>query len=267
MADRWLDEHDDKRSIHSDETIIKWFLAYMRDTKLTDIDGDVIATLRATKLAESSRATVNRHMAWLRSALRAARDQWGWIDQFPKIPMYRETLPEPRWITKKQFTSLHAALPDYLARCAAFAVATGLRSGPIRAMQWDQVDMRKRLLLVRISQAKNAKALRVPLGKSAMTVLRACRKVQKGSAFVFTKDGAPVPREMVNRAWRRATKKANLEDLRFHDLRHTWASWHVQNGTPLHVLQILGGWSSIDMVQRYAHLAPTDIDRWARSLG
>lgn len=270
---RWLEERDDKKALHSDKTIIRWFRQHLAGVQLSEIDGDVIAELRKAKRSEKkkhggksvTRHTVNRHMAWLRSMLRAARDEWGWIDSFPKIPMYREIKPEPRWITRKQFDKLHAALPPYLARCAAFAVATGLRSGPIRAMTWDQVDMRRRVAMVKVSQAKNAKALRVPLGKQAMAVLRECKK--QGGEFVFTKDGEPVPREMVNRAWRRACKAAGIEDLRFHDLRHTWASWHVQNGTPLHALQELGGWSSITMVQRYAHLATTDLDRWARSLG
>lgn len=57
-----------------------------------------------------------------------------------------------------------------------------------------------------------------------------------------------------NHAWRKALARADIEDLRWHDLRHTWASWHVQNGTPLEVLKELGGWESLDMVMRYAHL-------------
>lgn len=263
-AVRWLEEREDKRALHSDESIIQWFRRHIEDVLLTDIDGDRIADLRATKREEASKATVNRHMAWLRSMLTTARDQWEWIQSFPKIPMYTEIVPEPRWITRAEFNALHAALPPYLARCAAFAVATGLRSGAIRALMWEQVDMRRRVLLVKVSQAKNAKALRVPLGTAAMRVLRDCGKRE---GLVFRKDGERVPREMVNRAWRRACRKANIGNFRFHDLRHTWASWHVQNGTPLHVLQKLGGWSSITMVQRYAHLAPSDIDRWARSLG
>lgn len=261
---RWLEERGEKRALHSDETIIKWFRERLEGRLLTEIDGDLVSELRKQKRAEASAATVNRHMAWLRSVLRAARDEWEWIERFPKIPMYREPKPEPRWITRAQFEKLHAALPTYLARCAAFAVATGLRSGPIQALQWDQVDLRRKFLMVRMSQAKNAKPQRVPLGKAALAVLRTCPRV---SPYVFTKNGKQVPREMVNRAWRRACRKAKLPGLRFHDLRHTWASWHVQNGTPLHVLQALGGWSSIQMVQRYGHLAPSDIDRWGRSLG
>ncbi len=58
------------------------------------------------------------------------------------------------------------------------------------------------------------------------------------------------------RAWRKALQRAGIDQFRWHDLRHTWASWHVQSGTPLHVLQELGGWSDFAMVRKYAHLAP-----------
>jgi len=61
-------------------------------------------------------------------------------------------------------------------------------------------------------------------------------------------------KEANTKAWREALKRAGIDDFRFHDLRHTWASWHVQRGTPLHILQELGGWESTEMVKRYAHL-------------
>ena len=60
-------------------------------------------------------------------------------------------------------------------------------------------------------------------------------------------------------------KKAGIEDFRFHDLRHTWASWHVQSGTPLAVLKELGGWASMDMVFRYAHLGESHLAEWAKN--
>ena len=81
--------------------------------------------------------------------------------------------------------------------------------------------------------------------------------------YVFTRNGKPLKHKLTTDAWYAACHRAGLEGTRFHDLRHTWASWHVQNGTPLHVLQELGGWSSYKMVQVYAHLAPTTLQKWA----
>ena len=65
---------------------------------------------------------------------------------------------------------------------------------------------------------------------------------------------------------RRRLKRAGIEDFRWHDLRHTWASWHVQNGTPLFALQELGGWESPEMVRRYAHLSAEHLAPYADRL-
>lgn len=69
-----------------------------------------------------------------------------------------------------------------------------------------------------------------------------------------------------NHAWRKALKRAEISDFRGHDLRHTWASWHIQRGTPLHVLQELGGWSDASMVRKYAHLSASHLAAFADNL-
>ncbi|EPY6620815.1 site-specific integrase, partial [Shigella flexneri] len=80
---------------------------------------------------------------------------------------------------------------------------------------------------------------------------------------------APTVRKMrydANTAWKAALRRAGIDDFRFHDLRHTWASWLVQAGVPLSVLQEMGGWESIEMVRRYAHLAPNHLTEHARQI-
>ncbi|MGF6561473.1 integrase [Erwinia aphidicola] len=69
-----------------------------------------------------------------------------------------------------------------------------------------------------------------------------------------------------NKAWSGALKRAGISDFRFHDLRHTWASWLIQSGVPLSALQEMGGWESIEMVRRYAHLAPNHLTEHARKI-
>ncbi|MCW2254206.1 integrase [Providencia alcalifaciens] len=66
-----------------------------------------------------------------------------------------------------------------------------------------------------------------------------------------------------NTSFRSALKRAGIENFRFHDLRHAWASWLVQAGVPLSALQEMGGWESIEMVRRYAHLAPSHLKEHA----
>jgi integrase len=92
----------------------------------------------------------------------------------------------------------------------------------------------------------------VRLSKAAMVILR--EQSGKHPVSVFTYQGKPVV-QTNTKAWRCALKRAGIAYFRWHDLRHTWASWHVQAGTPLHALQELGGWESVEMVRRYAHLS------------
>jgi len=80
--------------------------------------------------------------------------------------------------------------------------------------------------------------------------------VSTGSGAIhFTFRGKPL-NSANNKAWIQALKRAGITDFRWHDLRHTWATWQRQAGTPTHELQRLGGWLTGAMVERYAHLAP-----------
>ncbi len=87
----------------------------------------------------------------------------------------------------------------------------------------------------------------------------------KHPARVFTYAGQPIVNANT-RAWRKALKRAGIEDFRWHDLRHTWASWHRMQGTPTHELQQIGGWKTGAMVERYAHLAPDHLANAAARL-
>lgn len=91
------------------------------------------------------------------------------------------------------------------------------------------------------------------MNRDAVAVLEGERG--KHPDFCFTFRGKPIRYELTNTAWQRAVRLAQLGDLRFHDLRHTWASWHRQAGTSTDELKELGGWKSRSMVDRYAKFA------------
>jgi integrase len=78
-------------------------------------------------------------------------------------------------------------------------------------------------------------------------------QIGRHPVLVFEYEGKPV-NQLSTKAWYKALARAGIENFRLHDLRHTWASWHVQNGTPLFALQELAGWETEKMVRRYAHL-------------
>jgi integrase len=83
---------------------------------------------------------------------------------------------------------------------------------------------------------------------------------------VFSGRGRAPVRCVNGQPWRDAVKRVGIKDFRWHDLRHTWASWHAQQGTPLHVLQELGGWETTEIVRRYAYLASAHLAEFVERL-
>jgi integrase len=251
---RWLAETRQKSP--SVQTILKWLDSHLKGRSVQEITREVVEELRALKAAEASEATADRHMERLRAILRKCRDDWQVIDSIPKVPMYRPRVPEPRWLTRAEFARLSRKLPPHLRLAARFAVETGLRMRSQAQLVWNRVDLKRRRAWVPGYQMKAGKAIGIPLSQESIRILRALRRLAgKDAVYVHMWRGAPVD-DFNTKAFKDAVEAAGLASLRWHDLRHTWASWHVQAGTSLHELMQLGGWASYSMVLRYAHLAP-----------
>ncbi|NND82218.1 MAG: site-specific integrase [Gammaproteobacteria bacterium] len=248
---KWLKENETKASVDIDRRILRWLDPYLRGIQLTDISRELIEQIAETKAKETSPSTANRHLALVRAILRRATHEWEWLEKSPKVRMFRTSNRRIRWITRKEAKRLLDVLPSHQKQMATFGLATGLRQRNVSLLEWSQVDLERQIAWIHADQAKARKAIAVPLNDDALAVL----DVQKGihDKYVFTYRGKPVW-QVNTKAWRKAVKKAGLVDFRWHDLRHTWASWHVQSGTPLYALQELGGWESAEMVRRYAHL-------------
>jgi len=220
---------------------------------------DVTDALLRDRLGRSA-ATYNRLASVVRAAMNLAELR-GWVERAPRISRRKAERREPRWLTRDEWSRLRAELPPHLATMADFAIATGLRWGNVAGLTWERVDLRRRLVTIAAQRAKGRRSLSIPLSPAALDALRAAAARQNGPGgarrrrmgFVFTA-GRNAPGSPKT-AWGSAVRRAGIAPVRWHDLRHTWASWHVQAGTPLAVLKELGGWASIDQVQVYAHLA------------
>lgn len=250
---RWLKENPDKKSLQDDIRQLKKLDTWLSETMLHDIDRSKVDTITQERLAEGVKpATVNRMLATLSTVLNRAYKDWEWLEKVPHIKKLKLTEPPVRWITKAEAHRLLQCLPEHLAAMAAFTLATGLREQNVTQLKWSNIDMARRTAWIDAENIKNRRALAVPLNDDAIEILR--NQIGKHDTRVFTYKGKPV-NDANTRAWRKGLLKAGIEKFRWHDLRHTWASWHVQNGTPLAVLKELGGWQSMDMVLRYAHLS------------
>lgn len=210
------------------------------------------------KFGDRGAATYNRLMTTVRSALNQAA-QAGWMDQPPKICRRRVPKRSFRWLTRGEWKKLRAELAPHLQRMADFAIATGLRWSNVAYLRWEQVSISRRLVWVGAADAKGRRPLSIPLAPTAIAALQRSEGDRRG--FVFTLDGEPISSPKTG--WNAAVRRAGIAPARWHDLRHTWASWHVQAGTPLAALKELGGWASLDQVMIYAHLARSHIARYA----
>lgn len=252
-AEKWLEETCHKRDHKQDIQKLQWIGVRWQGKKLKDIDRECIYALARQKAATAKESTVNRYLALIRAILRRAANEWEWIDKTPHIRLYPEPSRRVRWLRPEQARRLLQLLPEHQSQAMIFALATGLRAGNVLGLRWGQVDMNRRVCWFYGNQTKNKEDLTVSLNDSAVSVLIA--RQGRHPDYVFTYRGKPI-KCLTTKAWYKALEAAGIRDFRWHDLRHTWASWLVQEGVPLYALQEMGGWKSSDMVRKYAHLSP-----------
>jgi integrase len=249
---KFLVETQHKASHRNDKTALRWLQQFFRNKLLCEIDRELISRIAQTKAEESSPATANRHLALIRTILRKACYEWEWIDKIPKIKLFPEPKRRIRWLTQGEVKNILQELPLHQQDMMVFALSTGLRQANVVKLEWSQIDLASKTGWIHPDQAKARKAIHVPLNSIALAILH--KQLGMHATRVFTYKGKPITSVNTN-AWRAALRRANIINFRWHDLRHTWASWLTQQGTPMNVLQELGGWETIDMVRRYAHLS------------
>ena len=259
-AVRWL-----KEAIEMDKAHLRWLDKFLSGKQLESINRAMVDRLTDARLDEGvSNATVNRMLEVVRVILRRCANQWEWIDRAPQVRMLKEAKRRVRFLRREEAQSLLSELPEHLSEMVAFSLATGLRKANVTGMQWTQVDLERRMAWIHPDQAKARRAIPVPLNEEAVSIIR--RQEGKSRTHVFSYMGKPIT-QVNTKAWYAALIRAGILDFRWHDLRHTWASWHVQNGTPIYILQQMGGWESPEMVQRYAHLSAEHLAPYADRLG
>ncbi|ELH3241176.1 site-specific integrase [Salmonella enterica] len=300
---RWLEEKAEKKSLKDDRSRMAFWLAHFEGVRLKDVteqkiysavnkmsnrkqleiwkikaavaqkNGEPAPVYSAKPVTTSTKA---KHLALMKAILRAAERDWKWLEKAPviKIPSVRNK--RVRWLEKEEAKRLIDECPEPLKSVVKFALATGLRKSNIMNLEWQQIDMQRRVAWVNPEDSKSNRAIGVALNDTACKVLR--DQIGKHHKWVFVHttaakraDGASTPAVRKMRidsktSWLSACRRAGIEDFRFHDLRHTWASWLIQSGVPLSVLQEMGGWESIEMVRRYAHLAPNHLTEHARKI-
>jgi integrase len=260
---RWMKEMCHKRTVREDKRFLCWFHDYLFGKYLYEIDKDLINKLIEIRQQQgATNATVNRYFTLLRAVLNRAKNEWEWIDQVPKIRRLKEPPARDRILSTEEMQRLLNELPEHTRDMCIFALATGLRASNVVRMKWAQINLKQKIAWVSALNAKAGKPIGVPLNDDAMTVLM--RQKNKHGTFVFTYQGNPIRYPRVS--WDNALKRAGIENFKWHDLRHTWATRHAVEGTPLQALKKLGGWASWKSMERYIHLCVKDIEGYSENV-
>lgn len=239
-------------------------LVLVGDLPLTKITAEHVDRYKTERLHKISPVTVNIELRTLRSAFSTAV-RWELISSNPFKKVSFASCPElpPRFFSHADFQKLISAVEEpWLKDLVLFATMTGMRRGELVNLRWDDVDLERRLVSIHSRpdfKTKMGKRRTIPLSDAAYQVLIKRRTLEAGD-FVFTIGGTPISPSWVTHRFKHYVRRAKLPGaLRFHHLRHTFASWLVQADTPIFAVQKLLGHSDIKVTQVYAHLQPATL--------
>ena len=232
----WLREHDSVK------------------TPLSEVTASFIAAWRDERLKEVKPGSVARQMNLLFAAINRARAEWGCAIPDckvarPKSPPHRDrVLSTEEEVTL--MTSARVAQNPYLAPAIEFALATAMRAGEIIALRWADIDWKRRV--ARLPMTKNGLPREVPLSSMALATLEG---LDRGTDRVF----AGLTSDTLKHQFARLVKRCELDNLHFHDLRHTAITRYARAGLNPIQLSVISGHKDIRMLARYTHLKAEEL--------
>jgi integrase len=261
-----------KRSWRTDEMVFRiHILPAVGRLALDEVSSTKIADL-LRKMRENgySSGTTNRVIVLIRFAFNLAK-KWGVLGGLENPASCFTTEPDvclQRFLSQEEVQRLLAALDSDENQVAAKAIKllllTGARRNEITHARWECVDWRKSTLLVPVSKTGRPRV--ITLSAAAMELLRSIEPLQR-NPFIFPSEVTGRPCPSLHFPWSRIRRRSGLLGLRLHDLRHSFASFLVNNGVSLYVVQGLLGHTQPRMTQRYAHLAQETLVSAAEVVG
>jgi integrase len=245
-----------KRSWKDDDRHGKRWKDRFAGRTLDEIMPAELERIRTGRLEKIKPATVNREFALLRRVFNVAiRDDKTERNPVAKIGMLREPSGRVRYLSDEEETRLMKTLSgDADRQRITVLLHTGLRKSEFLGLRWKDVDMRAGVLT--IPRSKNGETRHVPLTSKVKALLAALPRALNGATLVFPNGEGKRDLRWVEKTVPAAVSAAKIEDFRFHDLRHTFASRLAMEGVDPLTIKDLGGWKTLSMVQRYAHLSP-----------
>ncbi len=279
MLDKYIAEHSAvskaERTIRQDKGFARDMLEFFGNVPLTQITPGRFSAYKAHLRARGlSAATINLQRGVLSHAFKKAVREWEWLKENPVEKVSREKVrnARDRWLTLEEEKRLleecviyatgerNVQVPHYwLQEIVFFDLNTGMRMDEVLSLEWPHVDLFRKT--VTVMRSKNGEKRTIPLNQNAFELLKGKSKVRAiRSKYVFASEaGTKILDRNLRRGFYDALKRAEIDDFRFHDLRHTFATRLAQAGIDLYKIAKLLGHKTIAMTQRYSHHYPESL--------
>lgn len=243
------------KSRSRDELSVRTLLRYFKGMALGSIAPANIEDYISSRRSHGvTGATINRELACLKRMFNLAI-RWGDARKNPvmSVDFQKESPGRTRYLSIEEVSKLLCACSDALRPIVFTALYTGMRLRELLSLKWSQVFIENVIdPYIEIRKTKSGKPRVVPISDDLASVLRSIRGNHPEYVFIGER-GHPLL--TVKRPFETALRRSGIRDFRFHDLRHTFASYFIMNGGDLLALKEILGHSSLKMVERYAHLA------------
>lgn len=253
-----------------------WWKHELGHCLLSDIKPSQIAQKRDELLAQDtfykkprSSTTVVRYIASLSHAFSIALKEWGWINENPVQKINKPRLPQGRirFLDETEKNRLLEVCRKSSSTClfpiVVLALSTGMRKAEILTLTWDDIDLNRGS--IHLQTTKNGDRRIIPLVGLPLELLKKIKSARQ-TKLVFPSLKDPNTSIDIRSAWESALQKAQITNFKFHDLRHTAASYLAMNQASLLEIGALLGHKTVQMTKRYAHLSDNHICKTAESL-
>jgi integrase len=268
LADRYIASVLPQKKTQSDQKAqLNWWKKQIGDMLLADITPSLISEYKEKLLTDKtikgkkrSSATVNRYLSVISHLFTVASKEWGWIRENPLslVSKLKEPNGRVRFLSdderERLLTACGGSKNQYLHTIVVLALSSGMRLGEILNLTWTNVDFKYQRII--LEETKNGERRQVPLKGKALELLQQlqnkhilCSTLLFPSKYYFNK-----PTD-IRSAWENALKRAKIKNFRFHDLRHSCASYLAMNGCSIVEIAGVLGHKTIQMAKRYSHLS------------
>lgn len=242
---------------------LKHFKTFWEKKPVYEVSPEAIRTEHNRMSQEISPSTANRYLATLKALFTFAENN-GHIDYtvlhgIRKVRMFEENNERQRYLTVNEYHKLIKACNESpcidLTDIINFAIFTGLRQANILGCRYDShIDIENGLLKYTAAEVKGKRAHIIPIASILENMIRR-RPRGLTSPYLFFRHGQPYTRFQIDHYFKQALSEAKIKDFRFHDLRHTLASWLAMSGAGANHIQQILGHADLKMSQRYTHLS------------